>query len=182
MTFTDLLKQMDTVPGYFWADEARQLYNHTKDLPETAVVVECGCLTGRSTSVLATVAKERGFDLYVIDQWVVEGKDSKRDFWVNMKRIGVDKVITFIEGDSPEVAKGFENKSVDFWHLDTAHDHGHSVKELEAWLPKMKPGGICCFHDYGNTVFVDGIKRAVDEAEGISKLGVYNSLGVFRVL
>lgn len=44
----------------------------------------------------------------------------------------------------------------------------------------MKKGAVMAFHDYGNPVFADGVKRAVDES-GLIKLGVYNSLGVFQV-
>ena len=100
MNFEEILKQMDSIGGYFWAEEARQLYEHTVKLPRGSMVVESGCLFGRSTSVLATVAKEKNLTLYVIDNWSVEGTGAKPQFWENMHRIGVDEIIHFIEKDA----------------------------------------------------------------------------------
>jgi predicted O-methyltransferase YrrM len=171
---------MDTIGGYFWAEEARQLYENTMRLPEGSLIVESGCLYGRSTSVLATVAKDKRHRLYVIDCWVVEGRDAKPKFWENMQRIGVSEIINFIEKDALEAAKDFEDESIDFIHIDSAHDYTHMVKETAAWWPKMKNGAVMAFHDYGNTVFAEEIKKAVDEVKGLIKLGVYNSLGVFK--
>ena len=180
MGFDDILKQMDQIQGYFWADEARQLYEHTSHLPNGSLVVEAGCLFGKSTSVLATVAKEKDHKLYVIDPWVVEGQDAKPEFWVNMERIGAADIINFIEKDEVDAAEDFADKSIDFLHIDTAHDHGHMAAAFKAWEPKMRPWAVVACHDYGNTVFRDGIKKAADEAKWLTKLGVYNSLGVFR--
>ena len=179
-SFTEILKTMDQIQGYFWAEEARQLYEHTTKLPKGSIVVEAGCLFGRSTSVLATVAKEKKHKLYVIDNWVVEGRDAKPQFWENMKRIGVDKIINFIEKCEVDAAGDFEDKSIDLIHIDSAHDYGHMKRAVTAWIPKMKKGSVMAFHDYGNPVFYEGVKKSVDEAD-LVKLGVYNSLGVFEV-
>jgi len=180
MDFDSILRTMDSIQGYFWAEEARQLYEHTIHLTSGSLVVEAGCLYGKSTSVLATVAKEKNHRFYVIDPWVVEGQDAKPEFWENMERIGVVDIINFIEKCEIDAAEDFADKSIDFLHIDTAHDHGHMTRAFKAWEPKMKPLAVVACHDYGNTVFVDGIKKAADEAKWLTKLGVYNSLGIFR--
>ncbi len=181
MTFDEILNQMHSVPGYFWVEEAQQLYGYTKDLPKEALVVESGVLFGRSTSVLATMSKERGFILKLVENWKDEGNSGREKFWKNMTRLGLEHEFMLLEGDSPFMARSyFEDKSIDLFHLDTDHLYEHSVKELKAWIPRMKEGAIMAFHDYMNTVFVDGIKKAVDETDLIH-LGTYNSLGIFQV-
>ena len=56
--------------------------------------------------------------------------------------------------------------SLDFAYVDARHDYASVLEDLEAWFPKVKPGGILAGHDYvdidfGRTDF--GVKSAVDE-------------------
>lgn len=49
---------------------------------------------------------------------------------------------------------------VDFVYIDADHSYESVWKDLRAWLPKIKAGGIMGGHDYGNG---PGVERAVDE-------------------
>jgi predicted O-methyltransferase YrrM len=65
---------------------------------------------------------------------------------------------------SIEAAKQFENKSVDFVFIDAAHEYEDVQNDIEAWLPKIKTGGIIAGHDYIPTY--PGVMRAVNEKFG----------------
>jgi predicted O-methyltransferase YrrM len=52
---------------------------------------------------------------------------------------------------------------VDFVFIDADHEYDSVVKDINAWLPKIKQGGIISGHDYFNPC---GVKKAVDEKFG----------------
>jgi hypothetical protein len=53
----------------------------------------------------------------------------------------------------------FEDASISFLFIDTAHEYEHVIKEIGAWYPKVKLGGIISGHDY----FTPGVNQAVNE-------------------
>jgi cephalosporin hydroxylase len=67
--------------------------------------------------------------------------------------------IRLIDGDSIDVAKTFEDESIDLLFLDGSHSYPYVGNELQAWLPKVKKGGIISGHDWP----CDGIQLAVKE-------------------
>lgn len=64
---------------------------------------------------------------------------------------------------SIDAAAMFKNCEFDFVFVDAAHDEESVQEDVKAWLPKVKPGGIICGHDYG---VYDGVKKAVDRLFG----------------
>lgn len=181
----DVLRQMNDIGGIYSEKEAEQLYKYVMGLDESGLVVEVGCERGKSTSVLASAAKERGVAFYVVDSWVYDRDRNEPAFWENMRRLGLEDTFEFVEKDSALAAYDFDDKSIDLLHLDSDHKYDYSVKELAAWRPKMARDGIICFHDYARPAFANGIKKVVDEAVARKELllfGVYDSLGVFLVM
>lgn len=69
-----------------------------------------------------------------------------------------------IEGDSVESAAQVEDGSLDFVFIDADHSYDAVRRDIEAWRPKVKPGGWLGGHDY-NQKF-PGVIRAVDFAFG----------------
>ncbi len=140
--------------------------------------VEIGAFQGKSTCYLAERVIESGkaIKISVIDNWV--GHPSDKDlvkeieqlgdvfstFKTNMERAGVIKNLDIIRGDSSESASGFEDRSLDFVYIDAAHDYTSVVKDIKAWLPKVKVGGTIAGHDYGSPN--SGVKDAVNSVLG----------------
>jgi len=81
-------------------------------------------------------------------------------FKANIKAAKVDHMITIIQSDSAEAASQFEDLSVDGLYVDAAHEYEPVCRDLEAWIPKVKKGGILSGHDYQH----EPVKQAVDEA------------------
>lgn len=64
-------------------------------------------------------------------------------------------------------ATHYKNESLDFVFLDADHSYEAVQADIAAWLPKVRPGGILCGHDYANEAYpLWGVARAVDEAFG----------------
>lgn len=71
---------------------------------------------------------------------------------------------TVIRNRSLEAAREVPDGSLDFVFIDANHSYGACKDDINAWLPKLKPGGLLCGHDYDHPEFPEwGVKRAVDE-------------------
>ena len=137
-------------------------------------LVEVGVWKGHSISFLARKIKELNYDakIYAVDlfeQTIEEdwNKPLKEEIVViseiyNKVLINneVRDMITDMKGLSWEMASNFEDGSIDFVFIDAGHKYESVVKDINAWLPKLKKGGIISGHDYNNPC---GVKQAVDE-------------------
>ena len=67
---------------------------------------------------------------------------------------------------SPAAAQLFTDVSLDFVYIDANHTYANAAKDIAAWWPKVKQGGIFAGHDYldGNLPQgIFGVKSAVDD-------------------
>lgn len=148
------------------------IYIHIIDIAEDGDhFVEVGAWKGKSAAFMATEIANSGkqikFD--VVDTW--EGSEEHKDddiiksgglyelFINNMKP--AEGYYNPIRTTSIEASKLYEDNSLDFVLLDAAHDYDSIKADIEAWLPKVKPGGIIAGDDYHHTW--PGIIKAVDE-------------------
>jgi predicted O-methyltransferase YrrM len=58
-----------------------------------------------------------------------------------------------------DAVKTYADESLDFVFIDGSHDYESVCKDIDAWLPKVKPFGILAGHDYRH---YEGVRRAVD--------------------
>lgn len=56
--------------------------------------------------------------------------------------------VEIIKGYSVPTAKLFVDESLDFVYLDADHTYDAVYADIEAWLPKVRPGGIIAGHDF----------------------------------
>jgi len=138
------------------------LYRLARSLNKQSVIVEIGSYLGASSSFLACAAKERNHSVYCVDTWENEGmseggRDTFEEFSRNLKLF--KDFITPLRGRSADVAKTFD-KEIDLIFIDGDHSYEGVKTDVEAWLPKMKKGGILIFHDIG---WAEGVKRVVSE-------------------
>jgi predicted O-methyltransferase YrrM len=65
----------------------------------------------------------------------------------NMKACGVMDRIHVLACRSWDAASLFDDGEVDLLWVDAGHDFTSVKNDLEAWKPKIKPGGILAGHD-----------------------------------
>ena len=68
-------------------------------------------------------------------------------FKKNISLFGCDNVV-ICRGDSIEVAKKWDQGPIDFLFIDASHDYESVLKDLRAWVPLVKPGGVICGDDW----------------------------------
>ena len=62
---------------------------------------------------------------------------------------------------SVEAALEVDDRSVDYVFIDAEHTYGGVKEDIEAWLPKIKNGGLLLGHDF--SARFRGVKRAAIE-------------------
>jgi hypothetical protein len=152
------------------------LYSHMVGIfPSNSHFVEVGSWKGRSAAFMAVEIHNSGksirFDcvdpwndldphpLIQNDPWVQSGKLYDK-FLFNIDK--VKHIITAKRGESISIANEYNDKSLDFVFIDGDHRYECVKADIEAWLPKVKPGGILAGHDYG----WNDVTRAVQEVLG----------------
>lgn len=96
----------------------------------------------------------------------------------------------WIRDVSVSAARRFRPRSLDFVYIDANHGYEHVRRDLAAWYPKVRPGGIIAGHDYYNAIVDErlhpirfgefepklltsyGVKAAVDEFAKHNRLAV----------
>jgi hypothetical protein len=170
---TPKIKTHKDIKGYF-AFEGFYSYFAENFLKNDSTIVEIGAYLGQSTAFMARQIKDKKLNtkFYVVDHWrgsdgiqsEVDGDNLYNTFLQNMKDCEVDEIITIVKKDSLAAASDFPDKHFDLIFIDAAHDYPSVTKDINAWLPKLKDGGIIGGDDYHPAWF--GVVKAVDEIFG----------------
>lgn len=59
--------------------------------------------------------------------------------------------VRYISKDSLSAAEDFVDASMDLVFLDANHNQEAFIRDIQAWLPKLRIGGILCGDEYGAT-------------------------------
>ena len=68
--------------------------------------------------------------------------------------------------DTVEASQQFADGSLDFVYIDADHSYKGCKRDILAWAPKVRRGGILAGHDYYNTPPAFEVRRAVAEVCG----------------
>lgn len=173
--FDEIWQFTDAIPGSFTRLSAEKLYEYARQCEGT--IVEVGVDQGRSASLLLEAARGR-CDVVLIDSWESVLIDNMGKVRSMANRFDSDVVVTIIHGRSVPAAGRIED-GIDLIHIDANHYEPNPALDCEAWLPKLKSGGVACFHDYDSTFHA--VKEAVDKyTEGWEHLGNWDSLAIRR--
>lgn len=150
----------------------RGLETFVSFLPHGLTMAEVGCYAGESTSLFLTKAAR----MICIDPWEpyeedngpagvfpkcsVEGVEDAFDAVVAASGGRVLK----IKAPSLLAVTAIPDASLDLVYLDGNHAYDQIVADLEAWAPKVKPGGILAGHDYAENR--PGVVKGVTERYG----------------
>jgi len=86
--------------------------------------------------------------------------------------------VASIRKDSVEAAKLFNDGEFFAVFIDADHSYEGVRKDIDAWLPKVMPGGILCGHDFDG--MFPGVIQAVDESFR-DKFSVMGKCWVYRI-
>lgn len=124
-------------------------------LPPSPVIINIGA--GFGTSALAFMEAREDAFVFSIDCQLCDIEAEHLQAAGMGDRYRVVRVL----GASQEIGKHWPGQA-DMIFVDGGH-HFHGVYEdAVVWVPKVKPGGIIAFHDYGEPVCPE-VKPAVDD-------------------
>lgn len=88
-------------------------------------------------------------------KWHEKNLKSARD-----KMKPFEAIAEFLRGPSWQMQQFVKDQTLDFLYLDANHSYVGVMKDLAAWHPKVKKGGVIAFHDYEMPEY--GVKEAVN--------------------
>lgn len=120
--------------------------------------VEVGTWKGMSACYMAVeiINSNKNIRFDCVDTWeyVETSKEIDEHQFENLYEIFLENIkpikhiINIVKSISWEGASLYSNESLDFVFIDAAHDYESVLKDLNAWYPKVKNGGIFAGHDY----------------------------------
>ncbi len=166
------------------AIRARAILSHVRE--RNPVGVEVGVFRG---SLSARLLEGRpDLTLHMVDPWAAGTPGAYADSGdphAHMSRAEQDEhckdatlATAFASGrrrvwrlPSVEGARQFQDGTLDFVFIDGDHTYEAVRDDIQAWLPKLKPGGLLCGHDYSNPGWPFlGVDQAVNEFAAASGL------------
>lgn len=153
-------------------------------LESTVVMAEIGCYSGESTLLFARHCRE----VIAVDSW----RDSYRSriTWgcssslirqqlikyppppMNQIRLLYNKRlrnchnVTTLAMESAQAARSVADRTLDFVYIDSIHSFRHVCRDIDAWLPKIRPHGLIGGHDYSPKEW-PGVVKAVNMKFGV---------------
>lgn len=169
------------IEGWITPEQIELYERMIQTASEGAHFVEIGCWKGKSTSMMGVgiinSGKKIRFD--AIDTFggaeehqsyqSIKNNTLYNEFLANIEPI--KEFVNSIVGDSSSVAANYPDKSIDFLFIDGDHSFEGVMKDIQAWLPKMKEGGIIAGDDFGNTNFPGVMNAVVSCIPDISQSG-----------
>jgi predicted O-methyltransferase YrrM len=125
------------------------------------VVVEVGCFRGETTSCLAGATTR---PVIAVDPYQGYG-GAEADFARFRQKIeGLENVV-HEPRTSGDAARTWAHGPAGLIFIDAVHDYVNTSFDINAWLPKLAPGGILALHDIDQADYA-GTRRAAFELLG----------------
>ena len=172
------------IAGWFQWRTAQE--EAVKWFPSGSYFVEVGVYLGRSICSLADVVERSGkqFNVIGIDTCRGSGPEGpqQKDYHglvvaqndgtfagvlhKNILSCGYGDLISLIIADSVTASRFFPDQSLDWVHLDARHDYASVRADIQAWLPKVRPGGWLTGDDYDALKWPEVVKAVHDLLPG----------------
>lgn len=184
LAVSDTLNWRSHIFGYSW--DILPFYERlANELPDQARIVEVGVLYGRSVLFLAERMEQLGKhpEMTAVDSWSWAQHPASYDrFMAHRDEVPGGHAVWPLRLASLDAALQFEDHSLDLVFVDGDHSEEAVRADLEAWTPKVKPGGLISGHDYHRDEDPHvGVRRAVDKFYGVGKVQVEASVWSVRL-
>ncbi|MGZ4966021.1 MAG: class I SAM-dependent methyltransferase [Chthoniobacterales bacterium] len=128
----------------------------------------CDLIATLKPRLFVELGTDRGESYFAFCQSVAENETATRcfavDTWLGDEQAGgydettfaevsehnqahYEKFSTLLRSSFEEALSHFAAESIDLLHLDGLHTEAAVRHDIEAWLPKLRPGGILLMHD-----------------------------------
>ncbi|WP_372407261.1 class I SAM-dependent methyltransferase [Streptomyces luteireticuli] len=199
------LAAFEEAKGFMPLDEGLALHRAAETAAALGLpLLEVGTYCGRSTLLLADVARAAGTTVVTVDHhrgseeqqpgWeyhdtsLVDPEVGRMDtlptFRRTLHRAGLEEHVVAVVGRSPQIAALWRTP-LGLVFIDGGHTDEHATADYEGWAPHLAPGGLLVIHD----VFPDPAdggqapyriyRRALESGE-FSEVSVTRSLRVLR--
>lgn len=158
------------------AEALRMLTRYVAAPQHEIYVANVGTFTGSSAAIIANAARmhDSAASIYCVDTWrgssagdrineIYSTQDVLAAFHRNFAThpLGHGSRLMPIRSTSLDAAQStLCDRAFDLVFIDADHSYEAVKADIAAWEPKVREGGILCFHDYG--VF-PGVTRALNE-------------------
>jgi len=144
------------VPGFLQEGEARFLGLLAAGAPANGTIVEIGSFKGRSTVMLASMAKHYGLGPVVAidphtttaptDPALEKGSSTFEEFVASLRAAGVESFVEVHRACSRDVAEGWKRPIRLLW-IDGDHTYAGVKEDFQRFSPFVSSGGIVALHD-----------------------------------
>jgi predicted O-methyltransferase YrrM len=165
----------DRTSGFLGESEARFLGLLAACVPARGAIVEIGSFKGKSTVMLATVAKHYGLGPViaidphtapaVTDAKIAPGSSTFEEFMSALRSAHVEDAVEIHRAYSREAAKGWKRPIRLLW-IDGDHTFAGAREDFELFSPNLSNGAVVAMHDALHAyegpirVFVEKILRS----------------------
>lgn len=157
------------VPGFFSFQPVYDLA--LARIPEQGVWVEVGAWQGRSISyaVVESLRLGKSIQFHVVDIWTLAEKHhrpelkSDQDLYQAFRHNTqpIQQYFTEHRCASDLAAARFPDHGLDFVMIDADHSYEAVLRDIRAWWPKMRPGGLLTGDDLRGSF--PGVRQAITE-------------------
>lgn len=182
-----IVRFTESVYGHFERVEIEALLGATLELQDGDRIVEIGSYLGRSSSIFLQVARERPLHVTLIDDWSVEGDRARASLASVIERIGTPLDRFRILAEKSFFASLKIEPGIGLVFIDGDHSEGAVWSDAMNFLPKLRPGGFACFHDYarpgadGHGDVFPGVTKTVNHfTRGWDRIGLFDTLYIAR--
>jgi predicted O-methyltransferase YrrM len=139
-----------SIDGWLSEEQGAALFEAAAGCSGRGAIVEIGSWKGRSTVWLAHGARLAGRRVFAVDPHVNSREDPEAKtfdaFVENVRRAGVDDVVTPVVMPSPEASTAVVGP-VELLFIDGDHSDAGAEADAAIWLPRLIPGGVVLMHD-----------------------------------
>ena len=163
--------QSGAIEGFLHPIEERCLQWAAAQAPQNGTIVEVGSYHGKSAVNMAHALKKKKSNatIYCVDTWRNENITQALNVDV-FDRFTANTaphadVIVPLRGRSEEVGARWDKGLIDVLFIDGDHSFEGVTRDIEAWVPHVRKGGLVLFHD----VDIEGVDRGIKESMPLLK-------------